>query len=125
MLYRVLADAVVAVHLLFVVFVVLGGVPVLRWPRIAWIHVPAFLWGAGIALFGWICPLTYLENDLRIRGSEAGYSGGFIETYILPLLYPDLLFAGAFPKGGFVSMGLFVLALNGVIYWRVLKNRQR
>ena len=80
MLYRLLADAVVGLHLLFVVFVVLGGLLTLRWSKLAWIHVPAFLWGAATALFGWICPLTYLENDLRTLGAEQGYSGGFIET---------------------------------------------
>jgi len=123
MLYRVLADVVVGIHLLFIVFVVIGGVLAFRWPRIAWVHVPAFLWGAVITIFGGICPLTYLENDLRKKGAEAGYSGGFFETYILPVLYPELFFTGGFPRSSFISIGVFVLALNVVIYWRVLKRQ--
>lgn len=122
--YGLLADAVVVIHFGFVLFVVLGGFLALRWPKLAWIHVPSFLWGAGISFLGWICPLTYLENDLRRKGAEAGYSGSFIETYILPVLYPDLLFAGGFPRSGFVALGVFVLVLNGVIYWRLIKTRR-
>ncbi len=120
MIYRILADGVVALHLLFVIFVGLGGLLTFRWPKFAWIHVPAFLWGAATALFGWICPLTYLENDLRRMGTQQGYSGGFIETYLLPLLYPDLLFAGGFPRGEFVTLGILVLLLNAVVYWRAV-----
>ena len=123
MLFRILADVVVGINLLFVIFVATGGVLAFRWPRIAWVHVPAFLWGGLIAIFGWVCPLTYIENDLRKKGAEAGYSGGFIEAYILPLLYPELFFTGGFPRSGFISIGVFVLALNVVIYWRVLKKQ--
>ena len=123
MLYRFLADTVVGLHFLFVVFVVLGGLLTLRWPKLAWIHVPAFLWGAATALFGWICPLTYLENDLRALGAEQGYSGSFIETYLLPLLYPDLLFDGGFPRIGFIAIGVFVLAVNTAIYARLIRRR--
>lgn len=125
MLFRVLADVVVGFHFLFIVFVAMGGLFAFRWPRMAWVHVPAFLWGAGIALVGWICPLTTLENDLRNKGAEAGYEDGFIEAYILPLIYPELLFAGGFPRGGFIAIGLFVLTLNTAIYWRVLKKHRQ
>ena len=89
MIYRALADAVLIVHLCFVPFVVLGGLVVLRWPRVAWLHVPAVLWGIYIELSGRICPLTPLENSLRERGGESGYTGGFIEHYITALIYPD------------------------------------
>ena len=124
MLYRALADAVVGLHLLFVAYVVLGGVLTFRWPKLAWLHVPAFVWGAATALFGWICPLTYLENDLRVKGAEQGYSGSFIETYLLPLLYPDLLFVGGFPRSGFIAIGVFVLAVNATIYFRFLQRHE-
>ena len=120
--YGLLADAVVALHFAFVLFVGLGGLFVLRWPKLAIVHVPAFLWGAATAIFGWICPLTYLENDLREIRGQPGYSDSFIETYILPLLYPDLLFAGGVPRGWFIVLGVFVLLINAIVYWRVIKK---
>ncbi len=88
MLYRVLADAVVAVHLSFIVFVVLGGLLALRWRRMPWLHLPAALWGAASELFGWFCPLTPLESWLRQASGAGGHSGSFIEHYLLPILYP-------------------------------------
>ncbi|UCH20761.1 MAG: DUF2784 domain-containing protein [Deltaproteobacteria bacterium] len=88
MAYRLLADFVVVIHLAFIIFVVLGGLLVIRWPRLMWIHIPAASWGALIEFAGWICPLTPLENWLRFRSGMAGYAGGFIERYILPVLYP-------------------------------------
>jgi len=123
MLYRLLADLTVVVHVSFVLFVLLGGLAVLRWPRLAWVHVPVFLYGAGIEFGGWVCPLTYLENDLRRLGARAGYPESFVEHYILPLIYPDLLFAGKFPPEGFIVIGLFVLVINGAIYWRLWRRR--
>ena len=122
MIYRVLADAVLWGHLFFILFVVFGGLFVFRRPKMAWVHVPAFLWGGIIEVGGWVCPLTYLENDLRMRGAAAGYKTSFVENYILPLIYPDLLLSGGFPRSGFIWIGLFVLALNGVIYWRIIRN---
>ncbi len=121
MLYRVLADVVVAVHLAFIVFVIFGGLLTFRWPGVAWAHVPSFLWGGGIALFGWICPLTYLENDLRALGAAEGYASSFVEAYVLPLIYPERLFGG-FPRSGFIAIGLFILALNALIYWRLYRR---
>lgn len=88
MLYRILADLVVLVHFAFVLFVVLGGLLVLRWPRWVWVHVPAVVWGVLIEVFGWICPLTPLEVGLRRKAGSTGYEGGFVEHYILPVLYP-------------------------------------
>ena len=88
MIYRALADLVLVVHLGFVLFVVLGGLLVVRWPWLAWLHVPAAVWGVLIEFMGWICPLTPLENSFRVAGGGAGYSGGFIEHYIRPILYP-------------------------------------
>ncbi|HEY5974454.1 MAG TPA: DUF2784 domain-containing protein [Geobacteraceae bacterium] len=85
---QLLADLVVLLHAAFVLFVVFGGVAVLRWRRLAWLHLPAALWGAAIELGGWVCALTYLENRLRRQGGGAGYGGTFIAQYLEPLLYP-------------------------------------
>src|SRR5688500_9243072 len=88
MAYRILADLVVGLHLLFVVFVVAGGLLALRWPWVAAAHLPAAVWGALIEFKGWICPLTPLEKSLRTSAGQAGYQGGFIEHYLVPVLYP-------------------------------------
>ncbi len=118
MLYRVLADVAVAVHLLFIVFVFFGGFLTFRWPRVAWAHVPSFLWGGAIGLFGWICPLTYLENDLRAKGASGGYATSFVDEYVMPIVYPERFFGG-FPGSGFIAIGVFVLAFNAALYWRL------
>ena len=107
-----LADAIVLVHLAFVIFVIAGGCLVLRWRRLAWVHVPVALWGAAIALGGWICPLTPLENWLRARGGGAPYATGFIEHYVMPVLYPVAL-----TRGVQIAAGVFVLVLNALLYW--------
>jgi hypothetical protein len=120
MLYRVLADGVLALHLAFIIFVVLGGLLVLRWPRLAWIHLPIAAYGVLIEFVGWVCPLTPLENRLRHLGGQAGYSGGFIEHYLLPLIYPSRL-----TYGMQVALGLAVLAVNALIYAVVLRRRFR
>ena len=119
MIYRVFADLVLVLHLGFVVFVVLGGVLVLRWPAVMALHIPAAVWGVLIEFTGWVCPLTPLENWLRVRGGEMGYSGGFIEHYIQPVLYPSGL-----TRGTQVMLGTLVLILNLTAYWIVL-SRQR
>jgi len=111
-----LADLVVIVHGLFILFVVAGGLLVLRWPRVAWLHLPAAAWGVLIEWSGWICPLTPLENTLRQAAGQAGYSGGFVERYLLPLIYP----AGLTPAVQ-LWLGAVVLALNVAVYalwWR-------
>ena len=120
MIYRVLADLVLVVHLAFVLFVVLGGLLVLRWPRLAWLHVPAAIWGVLIEYTGWICPLTPLENSFRMRGGEAGYSGGFIEHYIQPLLYPVGL-----TRSTQLVLGSLVLVLNLTAYGIVVSRMRR
>jgi hypothetical protein len=116
--YRLLADAVVAVHFAFVLFVVLGGVAALRWRWVAWLHLPAAAWGAAIELTGWICPLTPLENLLRRRAGQAGYGGGFIEEYLVPVLYP----AGLTPAIQ-IGLGVAVLVINGVVYAVYFRRR--
>ncbi|HKN57975.1 MAG TPA: DUF2784 domain-containing protein, partial [Gemmatimonadaceae bacterium] len=115
MIYRVLADLVLVVHLGFVVFVVLGGWLVLRWPRLAWVHVPAAAWGVLIEYAGWICPLTPLENSFRMKGGEAGYGSGFVEHYLLPTLYPAGL-----TRSTQLILGSLVLLLNLAAYAIVL-----
>lgn len=83
-----LADLVLVVHAAFVAFVVAGGLLVLRWPRLAWLHLPAVAWGAAIEFGGWICPLTPLENRLRAAAGQAGYAGDFLGHWLQALLYP-------------------------------------
>ncbi len=125
MAYRVLADAVLVLHLAFILFVLLGGFMVFRWDKLAWVHVPAFLWGAGIELVGWVCPLTYLEDHFRVKGAGTGTGCSFIEYYLVPLIYPEVLFPGGFPRSGFIAMGLLLVLINGVIYWRLWKSRAK
>jgi len=121
LIYRVLAEVVLVIHLAFVLFVVLGGLLVMRWPRLAWLHVPAAIWGVLIEYSGWICPLTPLENSLRTKGGEAGYSGGFIEHYIQPTLYPSGL-----TRSTQLVLGSVVLLLNLAAYAIVVsKSRNR
>ena len=119
--YRFAADAVLVLHAAFVLFVVLGGLLALRWPRLAWVHLPAAAWGAAIEFCGWTCPLTPLEQALRRRGGEAGYSGGFVEHYVVTLLYPQ-----GQTRGLQLALGLFVLAVNLAVYawvWRRTRRR--
>ena len=118
MLYRFLADAVVGLHLAFVAFVVLGGFLALRWRRLAWVHVPAALWGAIIEFMGWVCPLTPLENQLRRLAGESGYHGGFVEHYVIPLLYP-----ADYNATLRVTLGAFVVVLNAGAYWLYFRRR--
>ena len=111
MIYRALADLVLVVHLAFVLFVVLGGLLVLRWPWVASLHIPAAVWGILIEFTGWICPLTPLENSFRTQGGEVGYGGGFIQHYIQTLLYPSGL-----TRGTQLLLGGVVLVLNLAAY---------
>ena len=111
MLYRVLADCLVLVHLAFVVFIVAGGLLVLWRPLLRWIHLPAAAWGAFIEFTGWFCPLTTWEQELRVQAGQAGYSGGFIEHYILSLLYPQ----GLTPAVQ-TSLAFLVIGVNIAIY---------
>jgi hypothetical protein len=118
--YTALADAVVVVHLAFVAFVVVGGFLTWCWPRMAWLHVPAFCWGIWVEYSGWICPLTPLENHLRLLAGEQRYSGGFVSHYLLPILYPPGL-----TRPVQWALGTFVLLLNGFIYiylWRRIRR---
>ena len=115
---RILADAVLLLHFAFIAFAVLGGLLVWRWPRLAWLHLPAAAWAAGIAFLGRICPLTPLENRLREAGGEAGYDGSFIEHHLEALIYPGWL-----TRDIQVGLGAIVLAVNLACYWRVFRKR--
>ncbi len=119
MVFRLLANALVALHLAFVLFVVLGGFVALRWRRLAWVHVPAALWGALIEFMGWICPLTPLENHFRRLAGETGYQGGFVEHYLIPVLYP-----ADYTLGLRIALGVAVVVLNGVAYGIYLRLRR-
>jgi hypothetical protein len=120
MWYRALADLLVIAHLMFVLFVVLGGLLVRRFPRIAWLHLPAAAWGAISEFTGWICPLTPWEQSLHRLGGEAGYAGGFIEHYLLPVLYPPGLTSTIQ-----ILLGLIVVCGNAAIYGTLLRQRSR
>jgi len=120
MLCNTLADFVLLAHLAFVAFVVIGGAAVLRWPRLAWVHLPAVIWAVWIEYAGWICPLTPLENALRQAGGEAAYAGGFIDYYVVPVLYPAGL-----SRAVQVVLGSVVLLLNTLAYWQLARQRRR
>lgn len=89
MLYRLLADLTVLLHFGFILFALFGGYLALKWRHLLWLHLPALVWGVLVEAAGWYCPLTPLEQALRKAAGEAGYVGGFIEHYLLPVLYPD------------------------------------
>jgi hypothetical protein len=118
MIYRALADFVVLLHLAFVLFAVGGGLLLFKWNRVAWVHVPAAAWAALIEFAGWECPLTPLENWLRRQGGEFGYQTGFIDRYLLPVIYP-----GPLSRHFEIALGIMVLGVNFVIYWRVWRAR--
>jgi hypothetical protein len=120
MIASVLADLLVVLHLAFVVFVIAGGLLVLRWPKVAWVHLPAAAWGAIVEVTGWICPLTPVENWLRQRAGLDVYTGDFVARYILPTLYPEGL-----TRESQLLMGTLVVVLNVAIYALVLRRRPR
>ncbi len=113
-----LAELIVVIHFAFILFVILGGLLVLKWRRLAWVHLPAAVWGAVVEAMGWICPLTPWENHFRVQAGQQGYSGDFISHYLLPLIYPaDLNLDLQLALAGFVVM------INGIIYIFVFRNR--
>lgn len=122
MLYSLAANSLLIVHLLFIVFVVLGGLLVPRWRWLVFLHLPAATWGALIEFRGWLCPLTPWEVQLRRAAGEAGYDTGFLEHYLMPLIYPANLHYDMQ-----VVLGSFVIIINLLIYsWLGLRRiRQR
>jgi hypothetical protein len=109
-----LANLVLVAHLGFVLFVIFGAVLTLRWPRVAWVHVPAAVWGFVVEAVPLTCPLTPLENWLRQAGGEAGYSGDFIDYYARQVLYAEIT------RGTQVVLGASVVLINTVLYGFVL-----
>jgi len=116
--WHLAADAVVLFHFCFVLFVVLGGLLALRWPRVAWVHLPCALWGALVEWTGFICPLTPLEKWLRVRAGLGAYEGGFIARYMSSLLYPAGL-----TRGIQIALGVALLTLNLAIYALLWQRR--
>jgi hypothetical protein len=113
-----LADLLVVLHLGFILFVVLGGLLALRWRRVVWLHLPAALWGAVVEFTGWICPLTPLEIRLRQAAGAPSYATGFVEHYLVPIVYPEALTADLQ-----VALGCVVVGINGVIYAALWRRR--
>jgi hypothetical protein len=109
--YGFLADFVLVLHVCFILFVVLGGLLVLRWPGFAWAHLPAAVWGIVVETTGWICPLTPLEVSFRRAAGGTAYDATFVERYLVPLVYPSAL-----TREMQVALGGFVLLVNVVIY---------
>ena len=122
MIYKWLADGLVIFHAAVVAFVVQGGLAAIRWPRLAWVHIPAAIWGAWIEFSGWICPLTPLENAWRVRAGEMGYSGGFIDHYVVSALYISR--ANAQGRSG-VNLGVCVVLVNVTAYWVAFRRWRR
>jgi len=119
MAFVLLADLVVLIHLAFVLFAVLGALLVVWRRKILWLHIPAAVWAAWIEFSGKICPLTPLENGLRMRGGGSGFAGDFVGHYLMPVLYPS----GLTRKVQFILGGV-VIGVNLIIYGYVLFIRK-
>ncbi len=120
MLYRLLADLAAFAHFAFVIFVAFGGLLVLRWRKLAWVHLPCAIWGALIELANWICPLTTVENAFRLKAGLQGYSEGFIAYHIYRLIYPPGL-----TRGTQLAIAILVFLVNTTIYTKVFPIRRR
>ncbi|PKN41741.1 MAG: DUF2784 domain-containing protein [Deltaproteobacteria bacterium HGW-Deltaproteobacteria-18] len=118
MAHLIAANAVLILHLSFICLIMLGGLAVPRYPRFAVVHVPAALWGVLVEAFGWYCPLTDLENALLRRAGEEGYAGGFVERYLLAVIYPDGL-----TREAQMMLAGAVVVVNVAVYGWVLKKR--
>lgn len=119
MLYRIAADGLVSFHLLFILFVLFGGLLVLKWHRLIWWHLPAAAWGIAVEVFHLTCPLTEWENRMRHAAGQTGYGGGFIEHYVWPVIYP----AGLTPSIQ-LALGSVVLVVNLLVYFRLIRRRK-
>ena len=117
MISGIAADIIVLAHLGFIVFAALGGFLVVRWPKFVFLHLPCALWGVLIAFGGWICPLTHLEMHFRQLSGQVGYDGGFIDHYVMPLIYPAGL-----TRGMQIAFGVSILSVNLYAYGRLLRN---
>jgi hypothetical protein len=116
MIYNLAATAIALVHLAFIAFVLFGAFFLLKWPWLIWVHLPSAVWGVAIELFGWWCPLTKWENYFLERAGRAGYAGGFVSHYIMPIIYPAGL-----TRGIEIAIGIFVLVLNLTVYAKAFR----
>jgi hypothetical protein len=116
MAYQAAATAIALTHLAFILFVLLGGLLVLRWRWMAWVHLPAAVWGVLIEFAGWWCPLTKWENHFLRLAGRAGYGGGFVAHYVMPIIYPAGL-----TRGMEVAIGVVVLIINMSVYMKVFR----
>lgn len=119
MLYGWLANLILLAHLAFILFVALGGLAVLRWPRLAWLHLPCVAWGVMVELMGWICPLTPWENHFRRLAGQVGYVGDFIQHYLMIAIYPEGL-----TRNIQIMLGLGLAVINLAIYGLLLYRTQ-
>jgi hypothetical protein len=120
MLIKIAADVVLVLHFLFILFAIFGGLLALRRRWIIWLHLPTVCWAAMISFAGWICPLTPLENALRRLAGEEGYSGGFINRYIAPMIYPE-----GYTREIAIAAGVFVLLFNILVYGYVIYCKRK
>lgn len=120
MFYRIAADLVLLTHFAFIILVVAGALAVFRYPWFAWIHVPVASWGAFVEVTGRICPLTTLENLLRIQAGQEGYANSFVEQYIFPMIYPAGL-----TRQVQLMLAVVVVALNAIIYATILLRKRK
>lgn len=119
-MYNLLADAIVVIHFLFIIFVIFGGLLVIRWPKTAFAHFPAAVWGASVEIFGWVCPLTPLENYFSYLAGRSSYEGDFIARYIIPVIYPANLTINIQRISG-----ILLIVINVIFYCIALcKNRR-
>lgn len=119
-MYNLLADVIVLAHFLFIAFVICGGLLVIRWPRVAFVHLPAAIWGAVVEIFGWVCPLTPLENNFRLLSGNRSYSGDFIARYLIPLIYPGNLTTTIQQL-----FGGMVITVNMIIYTIAVRKHKK
>ena len=117
MVYQAAAELVLSLHFSFILFVVLGGIAVAWYPRLAWVHVPALLWGSVVTLSGWVCPLTPLENRFRQLAGDSGYADSFLEEYIVSIVYPAGMTFDVVLAAG-ISLPIWNLAVYGWVWWR-------
>ena len=120
MIFGRLADLVMLLHFGFIVFSVVGGLLVMAWPWVAWVHIPTFVWVGTIGFLGWPCPLTYIERNLDQRAGREPREADFVEHFFMPFLYPKWLFPGGYPNHSFLYIALLVLVLNLVVYGAII-----
>jgi hypothetical protein len=119
-LYQIIADSIVVLHGLFILFVLLGGILCISHPKAVWLHLPCVFWGVVVELTGWVCPLTYLENSFRLKSGGVSYGGDFIMHYLEPVIYPEGL-----TREVQLLFGVIVLLMNAAVYgFLILRKRK-